>query len=152
MKKFMTCKLVEVEEMSRYEYVASRNWPWVDNEDHLKDERVFKVVYPDGYTSMCPRDKFLENALEVTEDDKIPNFLVESFVNHWEVLTVHPNGKPCTQVYATLRNGAVLGEFTTCVDPKNYSEEIGFQICKKKIEDKIWFMLGMQLQSAKYGV
>lgn len=98
--------------------------------------------------------EFEKQALEITEDGKIPNWLVESFVTEWDVKTVYVgfDKKPATQVYATLRNGAVLGEFTTCVDPANYNEEIGFKICKRKIEDKIWFLLGMMLQSATYGV
>lgn len=37
-------------------------------------------------------------------------------------------------------------ESTTCVDPANYNEEIGKEICLQKIEDKVWFLLGYALQ------
>ena len=59
---YITNKVVEVEEMSRLEYVLSRGWKLPEDEYDLKDERVYKVLYLDGYTSMCPKDKFLEDA------------------------------------------------------------------------------------------
>lgn len=41
----------------------------------------------------------------------------------------------------------LLRESTTCVDPSNYDENIGKEVCLKRIEDKIWFLLGYTLQS-----
>ena len=41
---------------------------------------------------------------------------------------------------------------SACVDPKNYSEEIGGDICIKKINDRLWGFLGFMLQWAKDGV
>lgn len=55
-------------------------------------------------------------------------------------------GKPCTYVTVRMKNGFTLRESTTCVDPANYSEEIGKDICLSKIEDKVWFLLGYALQ------
>ena len=45
-------------------------------------------------------------------------------------------------------------EFATsaCVDPKNYSEEIGGDICVGKINDRLWGFLGFMLQWAKFGL
>ena len=54
--------------------------------------------------------------------------------------------KPVTYVTVRMKNGFTLRESTTCVDPANYDEEIGKQICLEKIEDKIWFLLGYALQ------
>lgn len=54
--------------------------------------------------------------------------------------------KPCTYVTVRMKNGFTLRESTTCVDPDNYNEEIGKQICLERIEDKIWFLLGYSLQ------
>lgn len=66
---YITNKIVEVEEMSRLEYVLSRGWELPEDEEHLKDERVYKVIYLDGYISMCPKDKFLEDARELNKLD-----------------------------------------------------------------------------------
>lgn len=66
------------------------------------------------------------------------------------VRTLQDFGKPCTYVTVRMKNGFTLRESTTCVDPANYDEEIGKEICLKKIEDKIWFLLGYQLQEDLY--
>lgn len=58
--------------------------------------------------------------------------------------------KPVTYVTVRMKNGFTLRESTTCVDPANYDEEIGKQICLEKIEDKIWFLLGYALQDKVY--
>lgn len=63
------------------------------------------------------------------------------------VRTVEEFGKPCTYVTVRMKNGFTLRESTTCVDPANYNEEIGKQICLEKIEDKVWFLLGYSLQT-----
>lgn len=62
------------------------------------------------------------------------------------VRTLQDFGKPCTYVTVRMKNGFTLRESTTCVDPANYDENIGKEICLKKIEDKVWFLLGYQLQ------
>ena len=49
-----------------------------------------------------------------------------------------------------MKNGFTLRESTTCVDPANYSEEIGKEICLKHIEDKIWLLLGYALQDKAF--
>lgn len=45
-----------------------------------------------------------------------------------------------------MKNGFTIHETTTYVDPTNYNEEIGKDICLKRIEDKIWLLLGYALQ------
>ena len=66
------------------------------------------------------------------------------------VRTLDDFGKPCTYVTVRMKNGFTIRESTTCVDPANYNEEIGKEICLEKIEDKIWFLLGYQLQEDLY--
>ena len=59
--------------------------------------------------------------------------------------------KPCTYVEVRMKNGFTVRETTTCVDPANYSEEIGKEICLKRIEDKVWMLLGFELASRLNG-
>ena len=63
------------------------------------------------------------------------------------VRTVEEFGKPTTYVTVRMENGFTLRESTTCVDPSNYDENIGKEVCLKRIEDKVWFLLGYTLQS-----
>lgn len=66
------------------------------------------------------------------------------------VRTVEEFGKPSTYVTVKMKNGFILRDSTTCIDPANYSEEIGKEICLKRIEDKIWFLLGYALQDKAF--
>ena len=66
------------------------------------------------------------------------------------VRTVVEFGKPCTYVTVRMKNGFTLRESTTCVDPKNYNEEIGKQVCLKCIENKVWYLLGYALQERAF--
>lgn len=60
-----------------------------------------------------------------------------------EVVFLEPK---TTVVKMTLDNGFVLVESSSCVDPKNYDEEVGTHLCLKKIEDQLWQLEGYRLQ------
>ena len=66
------------------------------------------------------------------------------------VRTITDFGKPFTYVTVRMKNGFTLSESTSCVDPANYSEEIGKEICLKRIENKVWFLLGYALQEKAF--
>ena len=146
-QQFLTTKVVEVEEMSRLEYVESRGWTLPEDEKHLADERVYKVFYEDGYVSMCPKERFLEQAYEI-ENNSITQKLVKSFVKNTEVTTERIFGKLNTVLKYELVNGFTGIEATSCVDEKNYSEEIGKEILLNRLYDKVWFGLGFALGMA----
>lgn len=55
-----------------------------------------------------------------------------------------------TIVSAKLPNGFVIVESSSCVDPANYDEKIGRDICRKKIVNKIWELEGYKLQDELY--
>ena len=55
-------------------------------------------------------------------------------------------------VRCVLRNGFEIYETSTCVDARNYNQEIGQQICMERIENKIWELLGFLLQTAWHGI
>lgn len=82
--------------------------------------------------------------------DKITQEDVDSAIIDVQVRTLHDFGKPVTYVSVLLENGFTLQETATCVSPENYSEEIGIETCIGKIKDKIWLLLGYQLQEEIY--
>ena len=119
-------------------------------------EDGYKVVYPDGYNSWSPADVFERAYLPLsinthlnTDKPSIGQEMVDDFIAHTEVQTL---GDKTTVVRAVLRNGFELVESSSCVSKENYSEELGAQICMKKIKDKVWFLLGFLLQTAVNGV
>ena len=146
-KQFLTTKIVETEEMTRLEYVKSRGWELPENEKELASEKVFKVIYSDGYISMCPKERFLEQAYEIKNNSITPE-LVKSFVKNIEVTTERIFGKLNTVMKYELVNGFTGIEATSCVDEKNYSEEIGREVLMNRLQDKIWFGLGFALGMA----
>lgn len=59
----------------------------------------------------------------------------------------HTVFEKCTVVICKLPNGFVITESSAYVDPANYDELLGFEICKKRITDKLWELEGYLLQS-----
>lgn len=51
-----------------------------------------------------------------------------------------------TVVCVKLKSGFVITEAAGAVDPRNYSEEIGKEVCLERIERKLWEMEGYALQ------
>ena len=66
-------------------------------------------------------------------------------MSNFKVETIDIFGKPTTVVSVRMSNGYVLTETSTCVDPLNYDETIGLQVCQKRIEDRVWALLGYKL-------
>jgi len=120
-------------------------WPAVKNE-----QEGYAVKYADGYVSWSPKEVF-ENAYLPMGLDKtriVPQ-IVDNFIAGCEVHTFAPK---TTVVKATLVNGYLITESSSCVDPANYDEKLGQEICMKRIKDKIWELLGFMLQTAQNGV
>ena len=80
-----------------------------------------------------------------TDAPSISAETVEQAISEYEVMTL---GDKTTVVRATLWNGFEIVEASSCVSPENYSQEIGAEICMKKIRDKVWMLLGFLLQTA----
>lgn len=63
------------------------------------------------------------------------------------LIKVQKYGDKTTVLMATLPNGFVVVESSSCVDPANFDMKIGEQICMQKLEDKIYELEGYKLQS-----
>lgn len=56
-----------------------------------------------------------------------------------------------TVVVCKLKNGFVITEASGAVDPANYSEEIGKEVCMNRIKNKLWELEGYCLQKRVAG-
>ena len=56
-----------------------------------------------------------------------------------------------TVVVCKLKNGFVITEASGTVDPANYSEEIGKEVCMTRIKNKLWELEGYYLQKRVAG-
>ncbi|HDR7795325.1 TPA: hypothetical protein QCY19_003996 [Bacillus luti] len=71
---------------------------------------------------------------------------VERIISNSNIVVETVLGK-CTVVTAELPNGFIIVEHSACVDPANYNEKIGKEICLERIRNKIWELEGYKLQS-----
>ena len=153
MKKYIGCKLLKAEPMTRGAYNEYRGWTIPEDEDPA--EPGYFVRYPDGYVSWSPKPVFEQAYMEVDDNKDLPSGIsigqrmVDEFVAYTETITM---GDRTTVVRCVLQNGFEIVESSACVDPRNYSEELGRKICMEKIKDKIWALLGFLLQTAWHGI
>lgn len=136
MKSYIGCKLVSAEPMEK------------------DGKEGYKVVYADGYESWSPKETFEKAYIEVNDNKDLPSgvsigqTMVDDMIDCVETITM---GDCTTVCRIILKNGFVIVESSSCVDPKNYSESMGREICINHAKDKIWELLGFLLQSAAYG-
>lgn len=153
MKKYIGCKLLEAKPMTRGDYNTFRGWTIPENEN--PEDEGYLVEYPDGYISWSPKQIFEIAYLQVDDNKNLPSGvsigqeMVNNFIAYYET---HTMGDSTTVVRCVLRNGFAIVESSSCVDPANYSEKMGEEICLNKIKDKIWELLGFLLQTAWHGI
>lgn len=139
MKKYIGVKIVEAEPCAA----------WQQFGEHGIGAEGYKVRYPDGYVSWCPKGVFeAANTMLEADNNTITSMDVGRMIAKTEITTL---GGKTTVVQATLVNGFVITESSACVDPANYDEKSGAEICMSKILDKVWFLMGFMLQTALYG-
>lgn len=124
-------------------------------EENTKGQPGYHVVYrygqPDAYHSWSPKEEFEKFYLpmgEGAEPTRINEVMAAGFLSDMGTDT---KGKT-TIVHARLRNGFEIVESSACVDPANYSEEVGKLNCLVKVKNQTWNLLGFVLQWARNGV
>jgi hypothetical protein len=145
LKKYIGFKMIEAEPMTVAEYnkqVRPLVYSGVSQEG-------YKVSYPDGYQSWSPKDVFEKAYMQIGDNNTITQENVEAFISAYVPYTL---GDKTTVVRAILANDFVIVESSSCVDPKNFNQAIGIDICKDRIRNKVWELLGFLLQTAKDGV
>lgn len=92
--------------------------------------------------------QFDEDKLVLIEDTEYKED-VEKFITNVEVMTM---GEKTTVVNAHTLTGFDTVRHSSCVDPKNYSEELGKQYAMEEVINSLWGHLGFVLQWAKDGL
>ena len=132
MKKYIVGELVEAEESGE----------------------GYRVYHKDDMESYCPKDLFDKVYLEIDDNKDLPSGvsigqkMVDDFIDKVESMTM---GEKTTVTQITLKNGFIITESSSCVDPKNYSMEIGEEVNLEHAKNKIWELLGFLLQTAYQG-
>lgn len=148
MAKFIGVKMIEAVPMTARE--ANDKGYRIGN--HSFEEDGYEVTYPDGYKSWTPKNVADASYYPLSENNdgtKILKEDVENFITDVEVMTV---GEKTTIVNAHTLIGFDTVRHSSCVDPKNYSEELGKQYAMEEVVNNLWAHLGFVLQWAKYGL
>lgn len=61
------------------------------------------------------------------------------------------HGKVCVVVARLKHNGFTITGTGSCVDPANYSPEIGEEVAKENIKEQLWQLEGYLLQEKLFG-
>lgn len=146
MDTYIGVKLVEAEQMTLGAYNEFKGWAIPENEDPNREG--YLVKYSEDYISWCPKEVFEKHNLQIEKADSISQSDVDSFCSHYSCNKV---GEKTTLVVFSMRNGFEITETSSCVDPNNYNEGKGLEICTARAQDKVWGYLGFLLQSARNG-
>lgn len=102
-----------------------------------------------GIMNITECEEYFEKVKEERSAPSITSEHIEEILANSEITTETVFNK-CTIVTCKLPNGFVIVESSACVSPENYDEKMGFDICMKKITDKIWELEGYRLQDEIY--
>ena len=112
----------------------------------------YEVTYPNGYKSWCPKDVADKAYFKLNENNdgsRIDETDVDNFLKSHISSTLGPK---TTVVLATTVTGFDMVNSSACVDPKNYSQELGEKYALQTIKNNLWSYLGFVLQWAKNGL
>lgn len=120
----------------------------------LDGENGYWVTFADGWVTeklWMPDDQFESHFFPLEREDKISETDIVNFYARGkeELSTI---GQKTTLLHATMPTGYEISEVSSCVDPKNYSLELGAQFCTDKIKDRLWPHFGFMLQWANHGL
>ena len=111
----------------------------------------YGVKYPDGYVSWSPKAVFEAFYFQIDLPNSLTQNDIDRMIDAGEVF-VETIGEKTTLVRVVLPTGFEMVEASACVDPANYSEQVGAEICMEKIKDRLWFLMGFTLQWAHKGL
>jgi hypothetical protein len=150
--KYLGVKLIDAEPMTHGQYVVEKYKGPIETEFSKanKDKEGYRVTYTDGYVAWSPKEVFEKAYMPLTDPEgkSIRVEDIDNFVANFEPVQY---GEKTTVVHATLKNGFILSEASSCVEPENFSMEVGQECCLERIYTKVWQHLGFLLQCGRKG-
>lgn len=98
-----------------------------------------------GVMNNAEFEAHFEKVKEVVETPTITEEYIDEILENCEFDMRTAFGK-CTVVTCRLPNGFVISDYAACVDPENYDEDMGIEICRERIKNKIWELEAYRLQ------
>lgn len=82
-------------------------------------------------------------------NNRVTQAQIDKLMRTAEITVETKHGK-MTIVTVKLENGFLMTESSACVDPENYDEKIGKDICLEHIKNRLWELEGYFLQKYVY--
>lgn len=150
-------KMIAFKAMTLGEYNNYRGWNQPIGEDPKAEGYLIEYLGQgnknhanhDNYISWSPKDVHEASYYSIDDQTKISRADVEGFIVKGEPTKL---GEKTTIVLDTTITGFDTVATSACVDPNNFDLQIGADIARKDITDKIWGHLGFVLQWAKNGL
>lgn len=122
----------------------------------VDDDGIISFAFGEGFVHMgvmntAECESHFEK-IEEKDEREIPT-ITEEYVasilenSDFEVFTTF---EKCTVVSCRLPNGFVITESSACVNPENYDEDLGAEICFDRITNKVWELEAYRLQQELY--
>lgn len=116
----------------------------------ISEDGVISFAFGDGFMHMgIMNTAECESHFKKVEEEEEALAITEEYINeimeHSE-FDVHTVFDKCTVVTCRLPNGFVISDYATCVNPEDYDEDMGVDICSERIKNKIWELEAYRLQ------
>lgn len=149
MQHYIGTKQIQARPMNLGDYNKHKGWTIPPDENPAREG--YLVKYSDSYESWSPKEVFEKAYLPMGEGNtsKITSEMVEDFIKEYTVTKIE---EKTTVVTCELVNGFMMVESSSCVSAENYDEEVGVTLCKERLENKVWELLGFLLQTARNGI
>lgn len=149
--KALKVEMVDIQPMSSKEayekgYPVLVTWTKEDIPGYIVKSRTHPVgewVFEDDIQDLMYVLSEQNDGTKILKED------VENFITDVDVMTV---GDKTTVVNAHTLTGFDTVRHSSCVDPKNYSEELGKKYAMEEVINDLWSHLGFVLQWAKFGL
>lgn len=116
------------------------------------NDKGYEVTYPNGVKTWFAKEQIDKEFFILNENNDGSIILKEDVENFIATHNTQTIGVKTTLVQATTITGFELIDYSACVSPKNYSQELGEKYAMDNITNKLWSFLGFVLQWAKNGL
>lgn len=146
--KAIGVKMVDLQPMcageAQYKGYITNNYEGNDN--------GYEVTYPNGFKTWFAKEQIDKEFFILNKNNDGSIILKEDVENFITKHTTQTIGIKTTLVQAITITGFELIDYSACVSPKNYSQELGEKYAMENITNKLWSFLGFVLQWAKNGL
>lgn len=119
----------------------------------VTEDGMISFAFGDGFVHMgvmntAECESHFKKIEDVSDEVAIPTITEEYIADMMEnsEFEAFTSFDKCTIVSCRLPNGFVITESSACVDPENYDEDLGVDICFGKIASKVWELEAYRLQ------